>query len=510
MYRLLAGLAILLGTFCASADPPSPILLTPASAVVPALHDIFSVPRDTRCYIRYLSAYNEADTLAVSRLLAFTVNSLSSNSTPLPLYQVTPSLWRINLYELGIRCADFDRLVQLGSGPSPFPQPYFNLVSVTIVREPSYEVTQWWHEDREGNHVQPPHGYRRERQITKPGGLVNKVCVQNAPWLPQEMLDLQEQTHTQFPIVRADWFVRNALVEPRYHELLRTGESRDTLERLAAVDERLVDRVGSRAAGVALFSAEVALHNRVLNRFPTPRMYGAGVYWVSDDFASSIGVQNAVLNPLEAKADAHEFIFTLANGLNGYFLTDGKGKRINNAVANVAIDARTPLHDKQVYSARNCIGCHARGYILVDDEIRASSRLEVAALLLSQRIKDQDAFQSRFFNTQINDLIVKDQAAYEATVLTTTGVTAASIAARITQATLLYEDAPLNLAVISRETGYPEDVLTAIAKANLTNSNVAVGVSKLAPRLQRRDQFEADFGLIMSALIQVPVVEVRK
>jgi hypothetical protein len=160
----------------------------------------------------------------------------------------------------------------------------------------------------------------------------------------------------EIPYVRADWFVSEASVPPLYHDLLGLPSSVSQLEGLLGVDsaraiseEKNVVRAGIRNSGVSQ-------NNRALERQPSA--YGA--YWKSYDFSSSRGSENVFTNPLSLPATGSEIIFSLPNGLQGYFVANSLGRRLDSAPVVIVSD-RTNVDDPVVRTGRSCISCHYNG-----------------------------------------------------------------------------------------------------------------------------------------------------
>jgi hypothetical protein len=170
--------------------------------------------------------------------------------------------------------------------------------------------------------------------------------------------------------LRADWFVATAARPPFYHEFLQLPSSDRALERLLQVDaaanvqDDRVLRAGFNGSGVSR-------NNRALERHDAAH----GAYWRSYDFSDNTGRQNIFENPLgpgpgpRAFASAGgEIIFSLPNGLHGYLLVDGNGRRVDKAPGDIVSDPRRP--DKLVETGISCLSCHFGGLLPKDDQVR--------------------------------------------------------------------------------------------------------------------------------------------
>ena len=310
---------------------------------------------------------------------------------------------------------------------------------------------------------------------------------------------------TNFPIFEYRWFVANALTEPRYHELLGLDDSLASVKKLAAVDDRTADRVGAQVRGAVLVS-DVAHHNRLLERTPTLQRYGRGTYQESYDFKTSVNLQNVLEDLLNEKPDAKEVIWTLPNGLQGFYVADANDKRLDKADGDVANNRRSRFRDTQVRTAFHCIACHLpdKGWIHIDDEVRelAKETITLAALAVEKNGKDRGRrVRQKYLGIDFNELLTADQAVVEAAVRASTGgkagLTCAETAREVTDTIYEYLHAPVTLDQLALELGYPK---AAVLRACETKGigNVLVGLRVGRP--QRRDQIEAVYSRIAAVL----------
>jgi hypothetical protein len=498
----------------------APVLYTPASAVELALADILTLDPVLAKVTRYISLYNVPlhDRPRVIQTVTFVVNSLSQNNLIVPPVVLADGLLlRINLDDYGIRAQAWDDLSAKGSGPGAFPEPYFHvLVEKTEpvfedVLEDVYENQPYGRYDGYGRWYQTE--VRRVKTGTRVVGknLVSTKSVKKvaqAPWLDQVKLGvLIQQAQTQFPIVRSDWFIYYATLDPRYHELLGLGENLDDIRKFAAADDKAADKEGVQVRGAVLFS-EVANHNRSLERTPTIRRWGRAYYWESRDYLTSVRNQDVLVDLLNDKPDAREIIFSLRNGLQGYAVVNAAGVRLDVAAADVAIDPRTVLHDKQVWNARNCMVCHAQGIIPIQDEVRLTATGPIALAVAELKKKDAGAAQrivDRYFAVGIDQLVQADQAAYALAVKACNGLDPAANALQFQQALWEYYDRPITLQDLVLEYGFPEQVIRGVIERTPGLDHLFVSLLQTPPRRARRDQFEAVFGQLAVALLGVPV-----
>ena len=98
-----------------------------------------------------------------------------------------------------------------------------------------------------------------------------------------------------------------------------------------------------------------------------PLNYGA--YWKSYDFAGSVGTQNIFTHPLSFTHDGGEVVFNLPNGLQGYYLANASGFRLDAAPINIV--SNPAASDPTVRNGLSCFGCHTEGMKTFEDQVRS-------------------------------------------------------------------------------------------------------------------------------------------
>ena len=179
---------------------------------------------------------------------------------------------------------------------------------------------------------------------------------------------LQQLTDSNVPYVYLDWFIANASRPPLYHDILDLPDTDSQLERRLEVDvvKNLINAPGSRVWRAGFNESGVSNHNRVVERHLS--RYGA--YWKSYDFAGSASLQNIFTHPLDFRHDGGEIVFNLPNGLQGYYLADANGNRLD--AAPIAIVSDPKADDPTVRNGISCIGCHTEGMKTFEDTVRAA------------------------------------------------------------------------------------------------------------------------------------------
>ncbi len=193
---------------------------------------------------------------------------------------------------------------------------------------------------------------------------------------------IADATGTPVPIVGASWFTHHGSEAPYYDMLLRLPADIKDLEARMGVDvnAQIYDRNVARA-GFTEGSSGVSDHNRMIERHDLGR---GGYYWKSYDFANSDGVQSLLLHPdgpaetttlpsgTEAfEHDGGEMIFSLDNGLQGYYLSTAQGIRLQVGPASIVSYRNKPVgKGVEIVNARSCFDCHENGIIRKTDELR--------------------------------------------------------------------------------------------------------------------------------------------
>ena len=185
--------------------------------------------------------------------------------------------------------------------------------------------------------------------------------------LRNQLSRLQTTLETDVPAVNVDWFIAVASSPPLYNALLSLPETDDELEKRLEVDVdvNIMTAPGFRVWRAGFTNSGVSNHNRVVERHAS--RYGA--YWKSYDFAGSSGTRNIFTHPFAFTHDGGEVIFNLPNGLQGYYLVDGDGFRLD--AAPISIVSNPAASDPTVRNGLSCIGCHTEGMKEIDDEVRA-------------------------------------------------------------------------------------------------------------------------------------------
>jgi len=271
------------------------------------------------------------------------------------------------------------------------------------------------------------------------------------------------------PIVRADWFVREATFGATYYDLLQMGKTASTLEKRVGLDRKTAENLRARH-GARVIDSGVAFHARGIERLGST----LGSYWITHDGATAVKT-----NPFEKidelifkQADAHEIFGQLPNGLFWFALSNAKGELQNAAPISIAADRRDYRASKElkdivkerpsfktleIQNAHSCYGCHALGLRDAPDfvaGIAAEDKLKV-------RFKDrkiQGQVEDFFDARSQSEAMAFESKAYQRSVERITGMPAlqsantfACVRWKIAEAPVTKADAAAELNVDAQE-----------------------------------------------------------
>ena len=180
-------------------------------------------------------------------------------------------------------------------------------------------------------------------------------------------------TGCELPYVRADWFVATASRPPLYHDLLQLPVQRPRAGAAAA---------GGRAPGHPGGPGCPRRLQRLRRRQEQPpartarrRLSGrTGAATISPTTPTGKTSSSIPSGPVPGQNSfdhaGGEIIFHLPNGLQGYLLVDGNGRRLDRAPVEIVSDPKRP---DRVRGDRACRACPATcdGVILKADQVRA-------------------------------------------------------------------------------------------------------------------------------------------
>ena len=299
---------------------------------------------------------------------------------------------------------------------------------------------------------------------------------------------LQTQMKTDVPSVHVDWFIATASTPPLYHDLLSLPLTDRDLETRLEVDvaRNLINAPGVRVWRAGFNNSGVSTNNRVVERHTS--RYGA--YWKSYDFAGSVGKQNILTNPLSFTHDGGEAIFNLPNGLQGYYLVNASGFRLDDAPINIV--SNPAASDPTVRNGISCIGCHTEGMKSFEDEVRS-----VIESNPNPPYNKAQALRLYVEKSEMDTLLEKDMEKFRAALAATGGVFGGvETVSRFHEAF----QGPIDAAYAAAVVGLATDTFVERIRENTGLQNVGLLALDNENGSVNRDTWTSSFRVIISAL----------
>ena len=178
---------------------------------------------------------------------------------------------------------------------------------------------------------------------------------------------LQTQMKTDVPSVHIDWFIATASTPPLYHDLLSLPLTDRELETRLEVDvaRNLINAPGFASGGRDSTIRASPITTESWNAIPLD----TGRTGKATTLPGVSGTQNIFTHPLNFTHDGGEVIFNLPNGLQGYYLVNASGFRLDEAPINIV--SNPAASDPTVRNGLSCIGCHTEGMKTLEDQVRS-------------------------------------------------------------------------------------------------------------------------------------------
>jgi serine/threonine-protein kinase len=191
--------------------------------------------------------------------------------------------------------------------------------------------------------------------------------------------DLKADAGTLVPFLPVNVFIQATEFGDLYYTLIGAKQNLFDFELdvLGIDTAEEIERDNLMRAGFE--NSGVSKQERVLNRFDSNLGPGTS-YWISFDFDGGGGgevdgqfVQNLAnesifANPLDFAFAGGEAIFSLPNGLQGYYVAAANGNRLAEAPIGVVIDPAQ--NNGLVTNGASCHSCHNAGMITFTDTVR--------------------------------------------------------------------------------------------------------------------------------------------
>jgi hypothetical protein len=259
------------------------------------------------------------------------------------------------------------------------------------------------------------------------------------------LAELTTLTGSLTPVVRADQFlVLTGAQAGRagfgYYDVLEFTKLAD-VEKLAALDRKTAERL-YRESGSIIPASRVALNNRQLFRYATL----VGCWWESRDADREDGRSNATANLLnDFKIAAREIVFTLPNGLPGYYACDADGKQVDTVPDTVATDNGSLNNDKRIHPCYSCVGCHSDAGLKPFDDWARRLYSRDTGLKFGRLAVDRESERrlESVYLGPVEKLYARDKADFAEKVLEASGLKPAELADEYRRVWSKYLDAPV-------------------------------------------------------------------
>jgi len=195
--------------------------------------------------------------------------------------------------------------------------------------------------------------------------------------------DLKADTQTAVPFLPVNVFIQATEFGALYYTLIGGKANLFTFEREVLKIDTVAEIADDNLMRAGFENSGVSKQERVLNRFESGVAGGLN-YWISFDFDGGLGngdvggvtngfelnVANESIfdNPLAFAFAGGEAIFSLPNGLQGYYVAKADGGRLDTAPIGVVIDPAQ--NNGLVTNGASCHSCHNAGMITFTDTVR--------------------------------------------------------------------------------------------------------------------------------------------
>jgi len=320
-----------------------------------------SLPLSQQPFVRYFSCNHlltrgaTRDELDLQRdALAKTINHLTYERQPVMIEAIdgeTASVFAVDIRKLG-----WQRDALQATGNPGKLKSSLNVYDLLLLEYP-YAITYGDSETYD----------KLRTELMRPAGMIREIAY-----------------------LRIDWFCSVALQPALYHDMMQMPSNVTELEHeIIGVDVAAELKHKNVNRGAVVLSG-VSRNNRAAERYAVPH----GAYWKSIDYATSKGDENIFRDPINLHGVGGEMIFNLPNGLQGYYLANAFGQRIDSGPTEIVTDKFA--EDKVVRNALSCIRCHDQGMKSFKDVVRPAvemlpdnlgfSRREVLELYPKQEI----------------------------------------------------------------------------------------------------------------------------
>lgn len=341
------------------------------------------------------------------------------------------------------------------------------------------------------------------------------------PWVSRQDANAAYQMSGSVGVVmRADFFSFYAMqqddtstseVEGFYSDFLGLPNTEAGLLSLLKVRLNEIAQLGADRRGLVVRSGAnsnappVAFNNRKVNRAPTILVPHGGYFYYTQDFLNSRGKRNVLNDPLDNDKDGGEYIFSLPNYLQGYFLTvkqekvddQGVKKVIFKQVSEVPIALASSTFSHRRVKYNTCTNCHSRGinsYKDVFEEVLLRIGPPGGIVLLTEQKPDTALRARQLFSRDIKGFVNADQLNYSIALERASGMSP-EIFSSIWKSVMETYEAPLDPRRAAWEFG-TADIETYLADkvVSTTKGSLLLLIkAKLDEKVINRDTFEEEY-----------------
>ncbi len=273
------------------------------------------------------------------QVVGYTLNALSRTRAISQPVQISPTLLRFNIAQFASQKDEFIAWSvaweKLAEG-----DPYFHLRTEVLAKaEGGKGKADGTNSENHGSPTASRSAFRVPnsalKTVTTDGGWVDLIAAAR----------MRAASGSIGAILRADYFVAQATIAPRYYEFAGVPETENEFLKSLGVDQTAIDRLRANAGANLIISGVTAKPRRVVwAQGPL-----GGVYSTLD-VAQVDAERDPLRRPISAagfafRYDVSEWFAVAPNGLWRTALFDAAGKRQNSVPDKVAKDTSDPLGD---------------------------------------------------------------------------------------------------------------------------------------------------------------------
>lgn len=336
---------------------------------------------------------------------------------------------------------------------------------------------------------------------TKAGDVPTLDTYTDGGWIDQKAAaELRTLTGSGGAVLRADWFVANALLPPHYYNFVGVSKDRAAYLKTLGLDDKLVESLNAMK-GANLTQSGVTGKLRRVIRWPIPN----GATWITYDSIAEAADADPFRNPsLTLKFDASEIISRKTNGLDDYSIFTSKGDRLDAVDPALAVDDTTHP-PSALQPALSCIRCHL-AKVGEEDQSGLRSFNDSQSKLLAGKVglygtdpREVDQVAALYARQrQLQRDVVRDREDFlEAVDVATSGMKPFEAGEAVSRVYRTYADTMLTPAMACLELGIevPEGAKPEAELAKVLSTSHDVGTLLLLNGQSiRRKQFEAAWG----------------